>query len=112
MTACSYQDFQKVEMHIGQIVRVEPFPKARKPAYKLWIDFGPELGIKKSSAQVTTRYEPEELEGRKIVAVTNLPPKKIADVESEVLVLGVDSSRGGVTLLGIDHDAPLGSRVY
>lgn len=112
MNPCFYQDFQKVAMHIGQIVRVEFFPKARKPAYKLWIDFGPELGVKKSSAQVTKRYDPEELEGRKIVAVTNLPPKKIADFESEVLVLGVDSCEGGVTLLGIDHDAPLGSRVY
>ncbi|MBA4602428.1 tRNA-binding protein [Thermoactinomyces mirandus] len=112
MNPCSWQDFQKVEMHIGQIVRVESFPKARKPAYKLWIDFGPELGIKRSSAQVTQRYSPEELEGRKIVAVTNLSPKKIADFQSEVLVLGVDSLEGGVTLLEIDHDAPLGSRVY
>ncbi|MGA8943547.1 MAG: tRNA-binding protein [Thermoactinomyces sp.] len=112
MDPCSYKDFLKVEMHIGQIVRVESFPKARKPAYKLWIDFGPEMGIKKSSAQITERYKPEELEGKKIVAVTNLPPKKIAGFQSDVLVLGVDSCEGGVSLLGIDHDAPPGSRVY
>lgn len=112
MDFCSYQDFQKVELRIGQIVRVASFPKAKKPAYQLWIDFGEKLGVKKSSAQVTERYRPEELEGRKVVAVTNLPPKQIANFQSEVLVLGVDSIQGGVTLIGIDHDAPLGSRVY
>lgn len=112
MDFCSYQDFQKVELRIGQIVKVAPFPKAKKPAYQLWIDFGEKLGVKKSSAQVTKHYQPKELEGRKVVAVTNLPPKQIADFQSEVLVLGVDSVQGGVTLLGIDHDAPLGSRVY
>jgi tRNA-binding protein len=112
MNSCTYDDFLKVEMRIGKIVRAEPFPKARKPAYKLWIDFGEEIGIKKSSAQITELYPIEELEGKRIVAVVNFPPKQVADFMSEVLVLGVDSAEGGVTLLRADHEAPLGTRVY
>jgi tRNA-binding protein len=112
MNRITYDDFAKVEMRVGKIIRVEPFPKARKPAFKLWIDFGPEVGVKQSSAQITHLYDPERLEGKKVIAVTNFPPKQIADFLSEVLVLGVDSAEGGVTLLSPDHDAPLGTRVY
>ncbi len=108
----SYEDFAKVEMRVGQIVRAEMFPKARKPAYKLWIDFGEEIGIKKSSAQITDRYEIEKLKGKKVIAVTNFPAKQIADFMSEVLVLGVETEDGAVSLLGIDHDVPLGRRVF
>lgn len=99
-------------MRIGEVVRAEPFPKARKPAYKLWIDFGEEIGTKKSSAQITHLYSIEELVGKRVVAVVNFPPKQVADFMSEVLVLGVDSTEGGVTLLRADHQAPLGTRVY
>jgi tRNA-binding protein len=112
MKSISYDDFLKVELRIGQIIRAEVFEKARKPAYKLWIDFGEELGVKRSSAQITQLYHIDELVGKRVVAVTNFPPKQIADFMSEVLVLGVDSKVGGVTLLGIDHEAPLGTRVY
>lgn len=111
MNICTYQDFEKIEMRVGQIIRAEPFPKARKPAYKCWIDFG-EYGVKKSSAQITQHYELEELVGRKVIAVTNFPPKQVADFMSEVLILGAVSSEGGITLLQLDHDAPLGSRVF
>jgi len=108
----TFDEFLKVDMRVGKIVRAESFPKARKPAYKLWIDFGEELGTKKSSAQITHHYSPEELIGKKVIAVVNFPPKQIADFMSEVLVLGVNSEEGEVSLLRPDHDAPLGSRVY
>jgi tRNA-binding protein len=107
----AYADFDKVEMRVGRIARVEAFSKARKPAYKLWIDFG-ELGIKQSSAQLTTLYQPEALIGKQVIAVTNFPPKQIADFKSEVLVLGVPDQEGRVTLLSPDHEAPLGGRVF
>lgn len=108
----TYADFEKVEMRIGMIREVEVFDKARKPAYKLWIDFGPEIGVKQSSAQITTIYSPEILLNQRVVAVVNFPPKQIADFMSEVLVLGVDVPGKGVTLLGIPDDAPLGGRVF
>lgn len=102
-------------MRVGKIIEAEPFAKARKPAYKLRIDFGP-LGIKRSSAQITDFYTAEDLLGRKVVAVLNLPPKQIADTVSECLVLGVDAPAGGVALLRLDEAAggeiPLGTRVY
>lgn len=108
----SYNDFDKIEMRVGQIQKVEPFPAARKPAYKLWIDFGTEIGVKQSSAQITTIYTPEDLLNRRVIAVVNFPPKQIADFMSEVLVLGVDVPEKGVTLLEIADNAPLGSRVF
>ena len=108
----SYNDFAKVDMRVGQIKQVESFPTARKPAYKLWIDFGSELGVKQSSAQITNYYQPDDLLDRRVVAVVNFPPKQIADFVSEVLVLGVDVPDKGVMLLDVGSDAPIGARVF
>jgi len=106
----TYDDFAKVDMRIGKIIDARDFPKARKPAYRLWIDFG-ELGIKKSSAQITHLYTREELINKLVVAVVNFPPRQVADFISEVLVLGVDTE-GGVALLQPDREVPIGKRVY
>ena len=103
--------FQQVDIRVGKIVDVQPFPKARKPAWKLWIDFGPEVGIKKSSAQITEHYTPENLLGRHVLAVTNFPPRQVADFMSECLTLGVYDAAGAVRLLGVDGDVPLGAKV-
>lgn len=108
----SFDDFLKVDIRVGQIMRAEPFPEARKPAFKMWIDFGPELGEKKSSAQITVRYSVEELPGRKVLAVVNFPPRQIGPVISEVLVLGVPDEEGEVVLLTPDKDVPIGGRMY
>ncbi|MBD2517124.1 tRNA-binding protein [Nostoc sp. FACHB-973] len=110
MAQISFEDFEKVEIHVGKIIKVEEFPKAKKPAYKLWIDFG-NLGIKKSSAQITKLYEPRELINRLILAVTNFPPRQIADFISEVLVLGVVLDDGEVVLIQPDKDVALGKRI-
>ncbi len=112
MSAISFDDFLKVDIRVGQITRVEPFPEARKPAYKLWVDFGGEIGEKKSSAQITRHYAPETLLGRQVLAVVNFPPRQIGKVMSEVLVLGVPDAEGEVVLLGTDHDVPLGGRLF
>jgi tRNA-binding protein len=106
----SLEDFLKVDMRVGKIIKVEDFPEARKPAYKLTVDFGP-LGIKRSSAQITKRYKKEQLVGRQIVAVVNFPPKQIANVVSEVLVLGAVTKQGDVILLKPDEDVALGDRI-
>jgi tRNA-binding protein len=105
-----YSDFEKVEIRAGIIVRAEAFPKSRKPAYKLWIDFG-ELGIKQSSAQITKLYTEEELSGRQVLAVTNFPPRHVADFISEVLVLGAVLDDGIVVLIEPDRDVPPGARI-
>lgn len=110
MTLINYDDFEKVEIRVGKIIKVEAFPKARKPAYKLWIDFG-ELGIKKSSAQITKLYNQEQLIDRQILAITNLPPRQVADFISEVLVLGVVLDNEEVALIQSDRDVPLGKRI-
>ncbi len=110
MTLITYDDFDQVEIRVGKIIEVKDFPKARKPAYKLWIDFG-ELGIKKSSAQITKLYIPEELIERQILAVTNFPPRQIADFLSEVLVLGVVLDNEEVALIQSDRLVPLGKRI-
>lgn len=107
----SYDDFERVEVRVGRIERVEEFPKARQPAYKLWIDFG-ELGTRRSSARITEHYGRDELVGRLVVAVTNFPPKQIADFMSEVLVLGVPDTEGNVVLLSPDREVPVGGRMY
>ncbi len=105
----SYQDFEKLDMRVGRIIRVEDFPKAKKPAYKLTIDFGEQIGIRHSSAQITN-YQKQQLEGRLVVAVVNFPPKQVADFVSEVLVLGALTEEG-VKLIGVDGDVKLGSRI-
>ena len=108
----SFDDFLNVDIRVGRIVRAEPFPEARKPAYKLWVDFGPELGEKKSSAQITKHYDLDELVGKQVLAVVNFPPRQIGPVMSEVLVLGLPDAEGEVVLLAPDKEVPLGGRLY
>ncbi|MEM8580769.1 MAG: tRNA-binding protein [Pseudomonadota bacterium] len=108
----AFDDFLKVDVRVGQIVHAEPYPEARKPAIKLRVDFGPEIGEKKSSAQITRHYTPEGLIGRRVVAVVNFPPRQIGKFMSEVLVLGVPDDDGEVVLLKPDLDVPLGGRLY
>ena len=110
MAQIAYDDFAQVDMRVGKIIKVEDFPKARKPTYQLWIDFGP-LGIKKSSAQITKLYHKADLMGRLIIAVVNFPPRQIADFMSEVLILGVILDNDEVVLLQPDREVPLGKRV-
>ena len=108
-----YEDFDKVDIRVGKIIEAEDFPLARKPAYRLRVDFGPEIGIKKSSAQLTARYKKEDLLEKKVIAVINFPPKQVANFISEVLVRGVSDSAGGIIILDLENtrDAPVGSRV-
>jgi tRNA-binding protein len=106
----SYEDFLNVELRVGKIIKAQDFPGAKKPAYKLWIDFG-SLGVKKASAQITKLYSKKDLLDKNIIAVVNFQPKQVADFMSEVLVLGVVLGNGEVSLLCIDHDVPPGSKV-
>ena len=108
----TYDDFAKVEIRVGTITRAEPFPEARKPALRLWVDFGAEIGEKRSSAQITRHYQPEALIGRQVLAVVNFPPRQIGKVRSEVLVLGVPDADGEVVLIGPGHQVPLGGRLF
>ena len=108
----SFDDFAKVDIRVGTITRAEPFPEARKPAIKLWVDFGSDLGIKRSSAQITKYYTPEGLIGRQVLAVVNFPPRQIGPVKSEVLVLGVPDEAGEVVLIGPGHAVPLGGKLF
>lgn len=108
----TFDDFMKVDVRIGRILTAELFPEARKPAYKLSIDFGPDIGVKKSSAQITVHYTLDELVGRKVAAVVNFPPRQIGPVMSEVLTLGFPDADGEVVLAGVDRDAVVGGRLF
>jgi tRNA-binding protein len=108
----TFAEFERIDIRVGRIVRAEEFPEARKPAYKLTIDFGGELGTKRSSAQLTGRYTPEGLQGRLVLAVVNFPPRQIGPFMSEVLTLGVPDERGAVVLVCPDLDVPLGGKLF
>jgi tRNA-binding protein len=112
MAEIAWEDFEKVDVRVGEVVQAEPFPEARKPSIKLTVDFGPEVGTRRTSAQLTAHYAPEGLVGRQVVAVVNFPPKRIAGFKSEVLVLGVPDESGEVVLLSPDHRVPPGSRMF
>jgi tRNA-binding protein len=107
----SFDDFQKVDIRVGTVLTVEPFPEARKPAWKLTVDFGPEVGLKKSSAQITTHYAPEDLVGRQVLAVVNFPPRQIGPVKSEVLVLGLHDAGGAVVIVQPERPVANGERL-
>jgi len=107
-----FDDFMKVDVRVGRILSAEPFPQVRKPAYRLTIDFGPDIGVKRSSAQITTHYALEDLPGRKVAAVVNFPPRQIGPFMSEVLTLGFPDEQGAVVLVGVDRDVPLGGRLF
>jgi tRNA-binding protein len=108
----NFDDFLKVDIRAGRVIDAQTFPEARKPAFKLWIDFGPEIGVKKTSAQITELYAPEALIGRQVMAVVNFPPRQIGRFMSEVLTLGVADAEGRVVLLAPDHEVPLGGRMH
>jgi len=108
----SFDDFLKVEVRVGTVVAVEPYPEARKPAYKLTVDFGPELGTRRSSAQIVRHYTPETLVGRQVLAVVNFPKKQIGKFLSEILVLGLPDGEGNVVLIGPERRVPNGGRLY
>lgn len=112
MTEITFDDFMKVDIRVGTVTAVDAFPEARKPAYKLQIDFGDGIGVKKSSAQITVHYTPETLLGRKVMAVVNFPPRQIGPFMSEVLTLGVSDANGDIVLIVPDKDAPNGSRLH
>ena len=110
--SATFDDFLKLDIRVGCIVEAEPFPEARKPAIKLRVDFGEEIGVKRSSAQITAHYDPETLVGKQVLAVVNFPPRQIGPVKSEVLVLGVPDPDGEVVLISPDQDVPLGRRLH
>ena len=111
MPEINYDDFAKVDIRIGTVVEAKMFPEARKPAYILMIDFGPEIGIRKSSAQITVHYTPEQLVGRQVLGVVNFPPRQIGPVRSEVLTLGFEDEAGAIVLAGTDHKVPNGKKL-
>ncbi len=108
----SFDDFLKVDVRVGTIIDVQEFPEARKSAYKLWVDFGANMGTRKASAQITKYYKAEDLIGRQVAAVVNFPPKQVGKFMSEILVLGFPDSDGEVVLIGIDHEVPNGGRLF
>jgi len=108
----TFDDFLKVDIRVGEVVRAQAYPEARVPAIKLWVNFGDEMGEKKSSAQITAHYTPEGMIGKRVMAVVNFPPRQIGKFMSEILVLGVSDADGGIVLLVPDHDVPLGGRMH
>lgn len=112
MDETDFDTFLKVDIRVGRITRAEPFPEARKPALKLWIDFGAELGVRRSSAQITVHYRPEQLVGRQVLAVVNLPPRQVGPFRSEVLTLGLSDASGAVVLIVPDIQVPVGQRLH
>ncbi|MFU8778700.1 MAG: tRNA-binding protein [Roseovarius sp.] len=112
MAEITFDDFLAVDIRVGRVTRAEPYPEARKPAIKLWVDFGPEIGEKKSSAQITAHYTPETLIGRQVLAVVNFPPRQIGKFRSEILVLGLSDSNGDIVLIRPDQDIPIGERLH
>ena len=112
MAEISFDDFLKVDIRVGRVLRAEPFPEARKPAIKMWIDFGPEIGERKTSAQITERYDVDTLVGKQVMGVVNFPPRQIGKFMSEVLVLGLPDDDGQVVLIGPDESVPNGGRLH
>lgn len=112
MSEATFDDFMKLDIRVGKITRAEPFPEARKPAYKLWVDFGPDIGEKKSSAQITVNYQIEDLIDKRVMAVVNFPPRQIGPVKSEILVLGVSDDDGAIVLIAPDSAVPIGGRLH
>ena len=112
MAEITFDDFLQVDIRAGRVTRAEPYPEARKPAIKLWVDFGPEIGEKKSSAQITAHYTPEGLVGKQVMAVVNFPPRQIGQFMSEVLVLGLSDNNGDIVLIGPDQPVPDGARMH
>ncbi len=108
----TFDDFLKVDVRVGTVVQAEPFPEARRPAMKLWVDFGPDIGIKKTSAQITKRYGLRDIVGRQVAAVVNFPPKQVGKFMSEILVLGFPDAQGEVVIIGPDRPVPNGGRLY
>lgn len=108
----TFEDFAKVDLRSGTIIRAESFPKAKKPAYKIWVDFGPEIGTRQTSAQVTVNYSLESLPGRQVVGVVNLGPKNIAGFESQFLLVGFEDERGAVSLIAPDPKVPNGKKLF
>lgn len=112
MDNISFDDFMKVDIRTGRVIKAEDFPEARKPAIKMWVDFGGDIGVRKTSAQVTVHYTPESLIGRQVMAVVNFPPRQIGPFMSEILVLGVPDADGAIVLVTPDQETPLGGRMH
>lgn len=112
MSEITFDDFLKVDIRVGEVTRAEPYPEARKPAIKMWIDFGDEIGERKTSAQITAHYDPAGLVGKQVMAVVNFPPRQIGKFMSEVLVLGLPDENGEIVLIGPDGEVPLGGRMH
>ncbi|WP_170400563.1 tRNA-binding protein [Ruegeria arenilitoris] len=112
MSEITFDDFLKVDIRVGEVIRAEPYPEARKPAIKMWIDFGDEIGERKTSAQVTAHYDPATLVGKQVMAVVNFPPRQIGRFMSEVLVLGLPDENGEIVLIGPDGEVPVGGRMH